>query len=438
MNTLPAKIPEGLTTRKTCRVCGSPDLKLVLSLGNQFISNLIDSSTQESYMAPLELVLCDREKGGCGLLQLRHTVPGELLFRKYWYKSGINQTMRIHLGDIAKKAEKLVKPSPADIVLDIGCNDGTLLRSYKSSNIIVAGFEPAFNLIEEALIGTTKIINDFFNYQAFEKEFGSKKAKIITAIAMFYDLEEPNSFVRDIVKTLDSDGAWIVQMNYLPSMLQNNAFDNIVHEHLEYYSLRSLEYLLGMHDLEAFDVELNDLNGGSFRVYIKHKDCRKYPIGKNVGNLREYEEGMNLDNYSTYDEFAKRIHDLRAKTYEFVRKEVEKGNKIYLYGASTRGNTLLQFYGLNNRLIVAAAERNPRKWGKKTIGTLIPIISEEEARQKADYFLVLPWHFIKEFKEREKDYLDAGGKFIVPLPKLEIIGSPKEVGNPCKRASRCP
>lgn len=422
-NTLTPKISDGLITRRNCRVCGSTDLKLVLSLGTQYISNFIDSPTQESYVAPLELVLCNRKTGGCGLLQLRHTVPGEILYKKYWYKSGINQTMRTALADIADKAEKLVKPSPGDIVVDVGCNDGTLLRSYKSINIILAGFEPAINLIEEAQIGTTKIINDFFNYQGFEKEFGSKKAKIITAIAMFYDLEEPNRFVSDIVKILDSDGVWIIQMNYLLPMLQNNAFDNIVHEHLEYYSLQSLEYLLDMHDLKVFDVELNDLNGGSFRVYVKHKDCKTYPISKNVSNLRECEKRMNLDDYSTYDEFAKRIYDLRAKTYDFIKKEVEKGKKIYLYGASTRGNTLLQFYNLNNKLIKAAAERNPRKWGKKTIGTLIPIISEERAREKADYFLVLPWHFIKEFKEREKGYLNAGGKFIVPLPKFEIIGS---------------
>ncbi|MDH5385840.1 MAG: class I SAM-dependent methyltransferase [Candidatus Aminicenantes bacterium] len=426
-NTLTPKIPDGLITRRTCRVCGSKDLKLVLSLGNQYISSFVDSPTQESYIAPLELVLCDKRTGGCGLLQLRHTVPGEVLYRKYWYKSGVNQTMRTALADIAHKAEKLAKLSSRDIVLDIGCNDGTLLRSYKSGNLALVGFEPATNLIEDAQIGATKILNDFFNYRNFEKEFGSENAKIITAIAMFYDLEEPNQFVNDIVKTLDKDGIWIIQMNYLPSMLQNNAFDNIVHEHLEYYSLQSMEYLLDMHDLKVFDVELNDVNGGSFRSYVKHKDCRKYPISRNVINLREYEKRMRLNDYRTYDAFAKRISNLRAKTYDFIKKEVEKGKKVYVYGASTKGNTILQFYNLDNKLIKAAAERNPEKWGKKTIGTMIPIISEEQARrERADYFLILPWHFIKEFKEREKDYLNAGGKFIVPLPKFEIIGSSKK------------
>lgn len=416
-------IPEGYITRKTCRVCGSADLELVLSLGNQFISNFVDSPEQEGYAAPLEIVLCNRKTGGCGLLQLRHTVPGELLYRNYWYQSGINQTMRNALAEIVDNVMKLIQLSPGDIVLDIGCNDGTLLRSYKSGNITLAGFEPAVNLIEDARKGTSKIINDFFNYQGFEREFGSKKAKIITAISMFYDLEEPDKFVSDIVKTLDSDGIWIVQQNYLASMLENNAFDNICHEHLEYYSLQTMEYLLDRHDLKVFKVELNDLNGGSFRLYVKHKDCETFPIDKSVGTIRKYELKINLDDYRTWDEFANRIRDLKAKTSEFIKKEVEKGKSVYVYGASTRGNTLLQFYDLDSKLIKAAAERNPRKWGKKTIGTFIPIVSEEEARREADYFLVLPWHFIKEFKEREKEYLSTRGKFIIPLPEFEIIGS---------------
>jgi len=422
--TLIPKIPAGLITRKNCRVCGSTDLKLVLSLDSQYISNFTDSPTQESYVAPLELVLCNRKTGGCGLLQLRHTVPGEVLYRKYWYKSGVNQTMRTALADIAEKAENLVKPSSGDVVLDIGCNDGTLLRAYKPHNLRLVGFEPATNLIEEAKIGTTKIFNDFFNHKVFKKEFGSKKARIVTAIAMFYDLEEPNEFVRDVAKILGKDGVFIIQMNYLPSMLENNAFDNIVHEHLEYYSLQSMEYLLDRHDLTVFDVELNDLNGGSFRLYVKHKDCKKYPISKNVDNLREYEKRMQLNDYKTYSSFAKRINDIRAKTYGFIKKEVEKGKKVYVYGASTKGNTILQFFNLDNELITAAAERNPKKWGMKTIGTLIPIISEEQARrERPDYFLVLPWHFVKEFEKRESDYLNSGGRFILPLPRFEIIGS---------------
>jgi len=407
---------------RECRVCGKKELMPVLSLGMQYLSNFIDDPSQELYAAPIELVLCNKEAGGCGLLQLRHTVPPDVLYRKFWYKSGTNQTMKDALADIVVKAEKLVKLRPNDLVLDIGANDGTLLRSYSYHNLKLVGFEPATNLMDEARTGTTKIFNDFFNHAAFEKEFHDQKAKIITSIAMFYDLDKPREFVGDIVKILHKEGIWIVQMNYLATMLENNAFDNIVHEHLEYYSLGSLNSLLAGQNLVIFDVELNDINGGSIRTYIKHKDCESYPITERVGKTKLYEDRMGLDGYQTYRKFATRIENLKEKTYSLVKDKVKKGQTVYCYGASTRGNTLLQYYNLDNRLIKAASDRNPVKWGKSTAGTNIPIISEERARlEKPDYFLILPWYFIDEFISRENEFLKGGGKFIVPLPVLKII-----------------
>lgn len=416
-------LPNDLITRKECRVCGKQELTPVLSLGMQYLSNFIDDLDSTLYAAPIELALCNKEQGGCGLLQLRHTVPPDLLYRKFWYRSGTNQTMKGALADIVAEAKRIVNPKTDDIIVDIGANDGTLLRCYgENSALRLVGFEPATNLVEEAQIGTTKIINDFFSYPAFAKEFGNNKAKIITSIAMFYDLEDPNAFVSDIAKTLDDNGIWIIQMNYLTTMLENNAFDNIVHEHLEYYSLLSLEYLLEKHDLMIFDLELNDINGGSIRTYIKHKRCKKYPISKRVNDTREYEKKMNLDNPRIYYEFAERISRLKEETYNFIKKEVQNGKKVYVYGASTRGNTLLQYYNLDHRLIRGAADRNSAKWGKKTAGTAIPIVSEDQARMdKPDYFLILPWYFVEEFISREKTFLRQGGKFILPLPNLRII-----------------
>lgn len=416
------QLPKDLAAIRECRVCGKKELAPVLSLGMQYLSNFIDDPDQKLYAAPVELVLCNKESEGCGLLQLRHTVPSDLLYRRFWYKSGTNQTMKDALADIVAKAEKLVKLQASDIVLDIGANDGTLLRSYSRPDLKLVGFEPATNLMDEAQIGTTKIFNDFFNHAEFEKEFHDQKAKIITSIAMFYDLDKPNEFVSDIVKTLHKNGIWIVQMNYLATMLENNAFDNIVHEHLEYYSLGSLESLLERHDLVVFDVELNDINGGSIRTYIKHKDCKSYPITKRVSKTRSYEDKIHLEDYKTYQKFAKRLETLKEKTHNFVKTEVDKGRTVYVYGASTRGNTLLQYYDLDYQLIKAAADRNPIKWGKKTAGTYIPIISEEQARkERPDYFLVLPWYFINEFISREKEFLKSGGKFIVPLPVFKIV-----------------
>lgn len=416
-----------------CRSCNSKNLVSVLSLGDQYVSNFVESPSTKSIKAPLELVLCDVNSGGCGLLQLHHTVPSNSLYRNYWYRSGMNQTMRNALADITNKAEKLVELSPDDLVLDIGCNDGTLLRSYKSKGIRTIGFDPATNLMKYARTGATKIINDFFTSKAFKKEFSHEKAKIITSIAMFYDLDEPNKFVADIVNCLHPEGVWIIQMSYLPSMLEQNAFDNICHEHLEYYSLMSLENLLKRHNLEVFDVELNDVNGGSFRTYIKHRGAggiRPFKgADKRVKDLKNFEHSLRLDNRKIYDEFAERVNDIKTRLTDFIRREARKGKTVYVYGASTKGNTLLQYFNLDASIIKAAAERNPDKWGKKTVGTLIPIISEEHARlDKSDYFLVLPWHFIEEFIQREADYLRAGGKFIVPLPKFNVIGYDDTMG----------
>lgn len=410
----------------SCRVCGSKKLMPILSLGNQYVSNFVDFPANETLRVPLELVLCDVHSDGCGLLQLKHTASPETMYRNYWYKSGMNQTMKDALADITSKAKKLITLRPGNIVIDIGCNDGTLLRSYNSDRIKLVGFEPALNLIDEASMSATKIINDFFNVESFQKNFPGEKAKIITSIAMFYDLDEPNKFVSDIVKCLDKNGIWIIQMSYLPLMLETNAFDNICHEHLEYYSLLSLENLLKRHGLEVFDVEINDVNGGSFRIYVKHTNSNgidgSEDAQKRVAKQREYELNLGLNNKKIYEAFSSRVKSINDKITGFIKAEAEKGKKIYVYGASTKGNTLLQYYGLDASLITAAAERNPYKWGKKTVGTMIPIISEEQARsEKPDYFLILPWHFLKEFINREADYLKNGGKFIVPLPDFRII-----------------
>ena len=411
-----------------CRVCSSQDLVPIFSLGELYVSDFIENPSEESLTkAPLDLVLCDESRGGCGLLQLKHTVSHELMYRNYWYRSGMNKTMTEELYGIARKAESLVSLSPGDFVLDIGANDGTLLRGYTAKGINLIGFEPAANLAKYNREGTTKIIDNFFNFSDWQKEFGEAKAKIITAIAMFYDLDEPNVFVSDIKKCLHPEGIFIIQMSYLASMLSQNAFDNICHEHLEYYSLLSLENLLKRHGLEVFDVELNDVNGGSFRIYTKHKNSgHSIKITKQakrrVDYLRNNEKKLGLNNPKIYYDFAQRVHIIKDQLFNFIKNEVENGKKVFIYGASTKGNTLLQFFNLDNKWIEAAAERNPDKFGKKTIGTLIPIISEEEARShKPDYFLVLPWHFLKEFQEREADYLKSGGKFIVPLPDFIVI-----------------
>jgi len=414
-------------TRETCRVCGSKNLVPILSLGEQFVVSFMEESNAENVKGPLELVLCNVKDGGCGLLQSKHTLDRDILYRKYWYKSGISTTMVRALADIVSSAEKLVKLSSGDLVVDIGSNDGTLLRQFKISGLVTVGFEPS-NLWELGIEGTSKIINDYFNYETFRREFGNKKAKLITSIAMFYDLEDPNTFVEDVKKCLDEDGLWVIQMNYLGLMLENNTFDNICHEHLEYYSLLSLQNLLNRHDMEPFDVELNDVNGGSFRIYIRHKggNIKSFPgAEKRLRKIKAYEGKMGFDNNKAYDKFAKKIEKIKGDLMDFLNQEVKKGKKIFIYGASTRGLVVLQYFGIDKKLIKAAVDKNPDKWGKHIVGTGIPIMSVEEYRkEKPDYLFLLPYHFIEEIKDQERNFLEKGGKMIVAIPKFRIITKP--------------
>ncbi len=400
---------------KECRSCHSRKFAKLLSLGNQHISDFV-TEKGDSPRSPLELIQCL----SCGLVQLKHTFPRESLYRHYWYRSGISPTMRRALEDIVVKSCLVAKPKAGDLVVDIGCNDGTLLRSYKMAGLRLVGFEPATNLVEEARKGTDYIFNDFFTYETFRQKFRDSKPKVITSVAMFYDLDDPNAFVADIVKCLDPHGVWVVQQNYLSTMLEQNGFDNIGHEHLTYYSVATMAELLKKHNLEIFDVETNDVNGGSFRTYIAQ--AGKFPTRESVGALEKHEAALFSKRPSIYKTFAQNIAKIGSQLMKFTKTQVRSGKTVYVYGASTRGNTILQYCGLDNRLIRKATDANPEKWGLRTPGTNIPIVSKEEARNdKPDFFLVLPHHFLDEIMRQEKEYLENGGKFIVPLPRFRII-----------------
>lgn len=412
-----------------CRSCGGDDLINILSLGKQSLSDFIEMSADETNVKyPLELILCQ----DCKLLQMRHTVPPFQLYTdRYGYRSGINQTMKTELFNITKQAEKIADLKQNDIVVDIGCNDGTLLSSYKTAGLMRVGFDPVKPFVKyfrktltSAKISSYKHFSDFFSSAPFLKHFENKKAKIVTAISMFYDLDVPNKFLNDVKEILHPEGLFVIQQNYLAGMLTQCAFDNIVHEHLEYYSLESLENLLRKHGLEIFDVQQTDINGGSFRTFIRFKNHKIYSKDgfKRVRAMRRLEKKLSLGHKQVYLDFAGKVNGLRYSLKSFIKAEVKKGKKIYIYGASTRGNTLIQACGLDHRFITAASERNKEKWGKKIASVGIPIISEEQARKDhPDYLLVLPWFFKKEFLDREKAYLLSGGKMIFPLPKLEIV-----------------
>ena len=417
-----------MKTRITCRVCENP-VDPILSLGEQYVSNFVSQEQPDGPKAPLDLVLCAR----CGLLQLKHTVPGDAMYKNYWYRSGTNQTMRTALADIANQAESLIHLQEGDSVLDIGCNDGTLLSSYKTKEIYKIGFDPAENLAVFSRKVANKVLTGFFEAEPFlnHPELGGKRPKIVTSIAMFYDLEDPNKFVSDIKRVMDPNGVWVMQMSYLPLMLTQHDFANICHEHLEYYSLESLEYLLKLHGFELVDAKLNDVNGGSLRAYIRNRESDEISFGDEayrhqaaarLACLRDRESKLDLRKPRVYREFGMWVERIKQDVSSFVVEQTKRGKKICVYGASTKGNTMLQYFGLDHRLIACASERNPDKWGKVTVGTRIPIVSEADARSaKPDCFLVLPWHFLEEFCEREKDYLLGGGRFLVPLPHFTLI-----------------
>jgi NDP-4-keto-2,6-dideoxyhexose 3-C-methyltransferase len=421
--------PTSLTTRTTCRICGSRELTPVLYLGDQHIAGAFAEPGGEqpvSRRVPLELIRCDmtRNEDGCGLIQLRHTVPGSILYQSYWYRSGVNDTMRGNLHEIAAAAAEMVDLKSGDVVIDIGCNDGTLLDGYDVEGLKCVGFDPS-DVGRYAVEKGYEVVHDFYSYEQLNRRHPGQTARVITSIAMFYDLEQPQAFVQDVERALAEDGVWVMELHYLVTMLEMNQFDAIVHEHLEYYSLAVIERLLAEAGLGVVRAELNDVNGGSIRLFIRRAG-RFRPTGEDAAflqklRIREFE--MALDSSEPYERFAQATERVVTELQSTCRKLVEEGKTIHVYGASTKGNTVLQYAGIDHTLVPYAADRNESKHGSETIGTRIPIISEEQSRAMSpDYFLVLPWHFLDEFREREKEFLARGGQFIVPFPEVRFVG----------------
>jgi NDP-4-keto-2,6-dideoxyhexose 3-C-methyltransferase len=403
-----------------CRVCGGRQLDEIMHLGEQAIASRFPHGDEpDPVKAPLTLVHC----GGCGLVQLRHSVDRDELFTYgYGYKSGTNATMRAHLADLARWVEERCQLDAGALVIDIGSNDGTLLKSYKASGLRRVGIDAIAGKFRDAYPEDIDLHEDFFSTEVYRCIFGRAKAKVITSIAMFYDLPEPREFVAAIRSALAADGIWVLEQSYLPTMLKINAYDTICHEHLEYYALRQIEWLAEAEGLRVFDVELNACNGGSFRLAVCHDRSSYRSNDDQLSLLHKLEADMALETRSPYDAFKHRVDRLRDSLTELVDRECAAGKKFYLYGASTKGNTLLQYCGLNASKIVAAAERNPDKWGCRTPATGIPIISEDKARAAwPDYFLVMPWHFRSEFVEREAAFRRSGGRLVFPLPALEVV-----------------
>lgn len=406
------------TNNFTCKVCWTTDFNSILNLGAIYPSNFIKSGQELVSPVPLHLVECAK----CGLVQLKEVVNLDDMYRKYWYRSSINSSMIQALKNVVSSIENRIQLNKDDFILDIGCNDGTMLSLY-NNDCFKVGFDPAINLQEVAKQHCDIFINDYFSLDGlFTDEHSIKifsgRFKVITAIAMIYDLEDPGLFIKSVKDLLHKDGIFVIQFTDLLSMLKCNAFDNICHEHIEYYSLRDLDLLFKASNMDIFDIEYNNTNGGSIRIFVCHKNSRK--ISNCVPEALYFENDYLTVNPPKV--FSTRILAEKIKLLNIVSTIKNSGEKICVLGASTKGNTLLQLYNLTSDLIDYALEINEEKYGLKTIGTNIPIISEEEGlKQNPDYLLCLPWHFRDYFINRFRDYLMSGGKLIFPLPSVTVI-----------------
>jgi hypothetical protein len=403
-----------------CRVSGSSHLISVLNLGYQVLTGIFPKKREDKITSgPLELVWCPDS----GLLQLRHSYqPSEMYGENYGYRSGLNQSMVNHLSEKVRCLERMVTLSPGDVVLDIGSNDATTLNAYSVKGVRRIGIDPTGGKFIQYYTDDIELIPDFFSsatYHSIEK----RPARIVTSIAMFYDLDEPVEFARQIESILADDGIWHFEQSYMPSMLRLNSYDTICHEHLEYYSLSIVIEVLKQAGMKIIDVVMNAVNGGSFAVTAAKAANRSvksnYPV---INWLLEQEERMGLSTPKPYREFEERVFRHRDDLIRLIHALNADGKQVLGYGASTKGNVVLQFCGFTEKEIPAIADLNPDKFGCFTPGTHIPIISEEDARgMKPDYFLVLPWHFKAGILQREKAYLANGGKMIFPFPEIEIV-----------------
>ena len=409
------------TTVTKCRVCSSDTIE-VLKLEPQYIATTFVKSNANNPMSqvkiPLTLMLC-KDKN-CGLIQLKETVRPDLLYKNYFYRTAINDTMRRDLQDVVNYAVNNVKTEKDDIAIDIGANDCTMVSMYPEYMKRI-GIEPATNIDWSNVSKSITIVNDYFSKDVVMKTTNGKKAKILSATAMFYDFNDPNIATKDIKEILHEDGVCVLQVSYLLDTIRDMNFYDVVHEHLEYYSLKSINYLMERNGLKIIDATTNFVNGGSLRVLVTHKENSR-PKSKRYKEILYEDKKWNLEELDTYVQYEHKIKDIIKKSREFIVNEIENGGTVIGLGASTKGNVLLQICGIGKDLLPYISDRNKEKVGLRTLGTDIEIISEEKAREiNPSAMLVIPWNFKEEVLSREKDYIQNGGKMLFLMPKPYIV-----------------
>jgi SAM-dependent methyltransferase len=405
----------------SCRVCGNTELVPVLDLGEQYLTGTFPRTPGGTNLTkgPLRLVKCHGGNSTCGLLQLEHSYDAsEMYGANYGYRSGLNYRMVQHLkGKVARILDS-VDLQPGDLVVDIGSNDGTTLGFFPETLTLV-GIDPTAGKFVDLYRKHIRVIPEFFSGKAIKESFPDKKAKVISSFAMFYDLERPVNFASEIQQALHPEGIWVFEQSYLPSMLLSTAYDTVCHEHIDYYGLTQIEWILDKVGMRVIDVELNDTNGGSFSVIAAQKNSTHKVHAENVATVRRIESDAKLSELDTYRDFAKRVESSKFGLTEAIHRFKSEGKRVCGIGASTKGNVILQYCGFGPADIVMIGDINSDKFGSYTPGSWIPIRSETEVLDsRPDVMLVLPWHF-REFFLSNSSF--AGRKLLFPLPQLELV-----------------
>lgn len=404
----------------TCRICGEKNLSLVIDLGEQYLTGIFPKQTEDNLTkGPLRLVKCHGENS-CGLLQLEHSYDSEEMYgQNYGYRSGLNPSMIKHLKDKVTKIQKVVALKPDDLVIDIGSNDGTTLSAYPN-HLLLVGIDPTGEKFIDYYPPHVQLIADFFSASKVKNLIPGKQAKVVTSFSMFYDLEDPVQFSSEIASILDPvDGIWVFEQSYMPLMLERNSYDTICHEHLEYYGLSQVSWILDKVGMKIIDVELNDINGGSFSVMAALKSSHKISNDAYIEELIEQEKQSGLSELAAYEAFNARARQSKNALKEFIADAISKGYSVAGIGASTKGNVLLQYCELTTQEISCIGDVNPDKFNSFTPGTNIPIIDENIVLKNCpDYLIVLPWHFKNFFLGNP---LYKGKTLVFPLPTLEIV-----------------
>lgn len=404
-----------------CRICGNQHLELVLDLGQQMLTGVFPREKgADVTIGPLRLVKCVGGHDVCGLLQLEHSYElSEMYGENYGYRSGLNASMVAHLHSKVKRILGQVELRPGDLVVDIGSNDSTTLQAYPSVDPVLVGIDPTGIKFQMYYPEHIQLIPDFFSAKLLRSRFPNAKARIVTSFSMFYDLEDPMAFMREIHEVLADDGIWVFEQSYMPTMLEMNSYDTVCHEHLEYYALRQIKWMADRIGFRIVDVEFNDVNGGSFSVTMSKLTDRGEPSNPSVQEILNDERDKGLDTLAPYMAFSQRVENSRRELMEFIEAVHAEGKIVAALGASTKGNVLLQYCGLTEKEIPFVGEVNADKFGCYTPGTWIPIVPENELlAKKPDSLIVLPWHFREFFKNNPKY---AGKNLIVPLPRVAPI-----------------